>query len=146
MYNTIIDALGKSGRLQQMVQFHTDMQTNAVQPDVWTFASLIHAFGRAGDFPKMLRYVEELKTAFPKTQPDDIVYNIIVNSFGKQKQYDKVIYWYEQMRAAGFAPNTANYVHLIDAYRHKGDSLMVHQMATNLNKITMQFHHLKKPS
>nr|XP_043617881.1 pentatricopeptide repeat-containing protein At3g53170 [Erigeron canadensis] len=135
-YNTVIDGYGKAGLLNLMESVLTDMlEHGTCLPDVFTFNSVIGAYGNSKMIVEMEKWFDEFQLMGIK--PNVMTYNILIKSYGKAvidtfKQtgnIEKMEEFFLKMKHQGIKPNAVTYCSLVSGYGkagllHKIDSVM----------------------
>ncbi|KAK4804384.1 hypothetical protein SAY86_004201 [Trapa natans] len=119
-YNTLIDGYGKAKMFEQMESSLMDMiLSGSCLPDIFTFNSVISAYGQCGHVDDMERWYEEFQ--FMEISPDMITFNILIRSYGRLGMYEKMTSVLNYMEKRFFMPTVVTYNILIDAYGKAGD-------------------------
>ncbi|KAJ7533372.1 hypothetical protein O6H91_13G045500 [Diphasiastrum complanatum] len=114
IYNTLIDAYGKSEELEEAEGLFSEMVTKGLHPNESTYNALINAYGRIGQYEIGEAMLKEMLAA--KLNPNVITYTALMNAYGKQKLSLKAADVFLRMKNNGIAPNAYAYTVLIHAY------------------------------
>ncbi|CAK9017356.1 Pentatricopeptide repeat-containing protein At1g62670 [Durusdinium trenchii] len=82
-YNTLIEALVRSGALNRAMNLLHDMAQHDVGPDLITFSILIKGFAGAGDLETAIQLLGQMQGM--EIQPDSILFNTILNGCVKRQ-------------------------------------------------------------
>lgn len=63
MYNTLINALGKAGRIHEANNIFKQMKTNGINPDVVTYYTLIEVHSKAGQLQDAYNFLKMMLDA-----------------------------------------------------------------------------------
>jgi pentatricopeptide repeat protein len=112
---TVLDMLGKSGRMSEMESLFDDMKsTPDTAPTSVTFHQVMNAYAKTGDVVKMEKtydeFVEKGYTA------NNVTYNIMMDGYGRAKGYEQLEELREKRQAAGIAMDDIAYCIMISAY------------------------------
>ncbi|KAK6121557.1 hypothetical protein DH2020_044700 [Rehmannia glutinosa] len=119
-YNTIIDGYGKAKRFELMENSLSDMiQSEKCVPDIFTFNSVIGAYGGCGKIKEMEKWFGEFQLMGLK--PDIVTYNILIKSYGTSGLYDKMGRVIDFMEKRFFSPTTVTYNIIIEVFGKAGN-------------------------
>ncbi|XP_059649134.1 pentatricopeptide repeat-containing protein At3g53170 [Cornus florida] len=119
-YNTIIDGYGKAKLFELMESSLMDMiESGTCLPDVFTFNSVIGAYGDYGQIEKMEKWFEEFQLMGIK--PDVKTFNILIKSYGKAGMYEKMGSVMEFMRKRFFSPTIVTFNIVIETFGKAGN-------------------------
>lgn len=112
---TVLDMLGKSGRMSEMESLFDDMKsTPDTAPTSVTFHQVMNAYAKTGDVVKMEKtYDEFIEKGYTA---NNVTYNILMDGYGRAKGYEQLEELREKRRAAGIAMDDLTYCILISAY------------------------------
>lgn len=48
MYNYMISALGRAGRIEEVIDLKREMESRKIRPDSYTYSALISAYSKVG--------------------------------------------------------------------------------------------------
>lgn len=111
-YNYLMMAQGYQGKMALMLQTYKRMRQSGVQPDAYTFSTMINAFARRGNFVVAHRIFEELITK-TDIKPTQAVFAAMVSALVRAKKLDQAFHVMESMRAYDLEPSTAIHTMLI---------------------------------
>ncbi|MCI02565.1 pentatricopeptide repeat-containing protein [Trifolium medium] len=63
MYNTLINALGKAGRIDEVNKFFEQMRSSGINPDVVTYNTLIEIHSKAGRVKDAYKFLKMMLDA-----------------------------------------------------------------------------------
>ncbi|CAI9781677.1 unnamed protein product [Fraxinus pennsylvanica] len=119
-YNTMIDGYGKAELFELMESSLTDMlESGTCHPDVFTFNSMVGAYGRSGRIKQMEKWFEEFQLMGLK--PDIMTCNILVKSYGKAGMYKKMGSVVDFMTRRFYCPTIVTYNIIIETFGKAGD-------------------------
>ncbi|KAK8491431.1 hypothetical protein V6N13_046028 [Hibiscus sabdariffa] len=118
-YNTIIDGYGKAELFEDMENVLTDMiERGDSLPDIFTFNSILGAYGNGGQIEKMEKWYEEFQLM--GIRPDINTFNILIKSFGKAGMYEKMGSVMKFMVKRFFSPTIVTYNIVIEVLGKAG--------------------------
>ncbi|KAL8193453.1 hypothetical protein R6Q57_026588 [Mikania cordata] len=79
-------------------------------PDVFSFNSVIGAYGNLGMIVEMKKWFDECRLMGIK--PNVMTFNILIKSYGKAGMYDKMEEFFFKMKHQGVKPNAVTYSYL----------------------------------
>ncbi|KAL4575564.1 hypothetical protein LXL04_022411 [Taraxacum kok-saghyz] len=87
-YNSLLEAISKSGSVELMAMRMNEMRDNGWNPDKYTFTSVIQCYCRAGMFEKALEVFNQIDAL---GCVDSYIFTILIISLIKSGEVDKVI-------------------------------------------------------
>ncbi|KAL7083621.1 hypothetical protein ACP275_14G174900 [Erythranthe tilingii] len=119
-YNILIDGYGKAKRFEQMEKLLTEvLQSGKFIPDIFTFNSVIGAYGGCGMIKEMEKRFDDFKEI--GLEPDIMTYNILIKSYGKSGNYKKMGSVMEFMNKRFFSPTVVTYNIIIEIFGKAGN-------------------------
>mmetsp|Transcript_43899 Transcript_43899/g.102597 ORF Transcript_43899/g.102597 Transcript_43899/m.102597 type:complete len:898 (-) Transcript_43899:66-2759(-) len=118
-YNTLIDALVRSGDLKRAMQLFRDMACDDVGPDLISFSILIKGFAGAGDLETAIQLLGRMQNQGIK--PDSILFNSILHGCAQSQRRALTEEVLADMERAGVAPSNFTASILIKLYGRCGD-------------------------
>ncbi|KAH6765888.1 LOW protein: PPR containing protein [Perilla frutescens var. hirtella] len=119
-YNILIDGYGKANHFELMEDSLTNMiQSGNCLPDIFTFNSVIGAYGGCRRIEEMEKWFDEFQLMGLK--PDIVTYNILIKSYGNSGLYQKMASVLEFMKKRFFSPTVVTYNIIIDTFGKAGD-------------------------
>ncbi|XP_027157831.1 pentatricopeptide repeat-containing protein At3g53170-like [Coffea eugenioides] len=120
IYNTVIDGYGKAGLFEQMEHALSDMiESGTCLPDIYTFNSVIGAFGNFGQIDKVESWFDQFQLMGIK--PDIMTFNILVRSYGKASMYEKMGSVLDFMKKRFYSPTIVTFNIVIETYGKAGN-------------------------
>ncbi|AYU77927.1 kinetoplast polyadenylation/uridylation factor 1 [Leishmania donovani] len=112
---TVLDMLGKSGRMSEMESLFDDMKsTPDTAPTSVTFHQVMNAYAKTGDVVKMEKVHEEfLEKGYTE---NNVTYNILMDGHGRAKGYEQMEELRQKRSAAGIPMDDITYCIMIAAY------------------------------
>ncbi|KAL0387940.1 UNVERIFIED_CONTAM: Pentatricopeptide repeat-containing protein [Sesamum radiatum] len=139
IYNILIYGYGKAKCLESMEKSLTDMiQSGKCCPDIFTFNSVVGAYGGCGRMNEMEKWFDEFQLMGLK--PDIMTYNILIRSYGKSGLYQQMGSVMEFMRKRFFSPTIVTYNIVIEIFGKSGNIEKMDEMFLKMK------HHGFKPN
>lgn len=110
-YSTVIDALGRDGRLTEMRGVAEDMRGRGIQPNLVTYTSMITALGRHGDLEAALGLVEEMDAR--GIRPNVYTFSSLINAAGRLGEFGRALEIFARMRKRGIQGSAVTYLMLV---------------------------------
>merc|ERR1740117_2509468 len=104
MYNTLIDACARCGRMEQLENILSDMKTNRVKPNVITYSTMLKGHCQNGDIQTAFLILEQMKKD-AHLKPDEIMYNSLLDGCAQNNLVDEGLRLLEEMQSEGVAPS-----------------------------------------
>merc|ERR1740117_1483693 len=104
MYNTLIDACARCGRMEQLENILSDMKTNRVKPNVITYSTMLKGHCQNGDIQTGFAILEQMKKD-AHLKPDEIMYNSLLDGCAQNSLVDEGLRLLEQMQNEGVQPS-----------------------------------------
>lgn len=101
----------KKNRYNKYIDDNDDNNKSSIHPDIYTYATLIQAFGKRKEFEKVDIYLKEMEKY--KIEPNIVIYNILMDIYCKNKDEDKVIFYFNEMQIHDIEPDIFSYTALI---------------------------------
>lgn len=111
-YSTIIDTLGRVGRLEDAMALVDEMKRNGIEPNQVTYTCVIAAQTRVGDLDGALRTLSEMESK--GVQPNVYTYSSLVNGAARRGAFELAFELLETMRLGEIQPNVVTYVTLVE--------------------------------
>ncbi|PIN27155.1 hypothetical protein CDL12_00071 [Handroanthus impetiginosus] len=119
-YNILIDGYGKAKHFRLMENSLNDMiQSGNCRLDIFTFNSVIGAYGGCGRIKEMEKWFDEFRLM--GLEPDLMTYNILIKSYGNSGLYGKMGSVLEFMKKRFFSPTVVTYNIIIEMFGKAGD-------------------------
>ncbi|XP_042000725.1 pentatricopeptide repeat-containing protein At3g53170-like [Salvia splendens] len=119
-YNILIDGYGKAKHFELMESSLTNMiHSGDCLPDIFTFNSVIGAYGGCGRIKEMEHWFDEFQLMGLK--PDIVTYNILIKSYGNSGLYPKMASVLDFMEKRFFSPTIVTYNITIDTFGKAGN-------------------------
>lgn len=102
-FNSLIDACVRSGHLARAWELLTEMETQKVSPDNFTYSTLIKGIRKeeqSQDLERAFALLESLKQT-QLFQPDEILFNVLLDACINCHRLDKALHLFETMRREG---------------------------------------------
>ncbi|KAL1555258.1 pentatricopeptide repeat-containing protein [Salvia divinorum] len=126
-YNILIDGYGKAKHFEMMESSLNNMIISGnCLPDIFTFNSVIGAYGGCGRIKEMENWFDEFKLMGLK--PDIVTYNILIKSYGNSSLYQKMASVLDFMEKRFFSPTIAAYNITIDTFGKAGNIKMMEEI------------------
>ncbi|CAD2222373.1 PPR repeat/Pentatricopeptide repeat domain/PPR repeat family, putative [Angomonas deanei] len=112
---TVLDMLGKSGRVSEMESLFEDMkETPDTAPTSVTYHQLLNTYAKTGDILKMENVYEELRS---KGHVENAVtYNILMDGYGRAKAFEQMEEVLQKRKQSGIPPDDLTYCVLLSTY------------------------------
>ncbi|KAG5480971.1 hypothetical protein LSCM1_06645 [Leishmania martiniquensis] len=112
---TVLDMLGKSGRMSEMESLFDDMKsTPDTAPTSVTFHQVMNAYAKTGDVMKMEKVHDEF---LQKGYTDNnVTYNILMDGHGRAKAFEQLEELRQKRSAAGIPMDDITYCIMMSAY------------------------------
>merc|ERR1740117_2656095 len=104
MYNTLIDACARCGRMEQLENILSDMKTNRVKPNVITYSTMLKGHCQNGDIQKAFLILEQMKKD-SHLKPDEIMYNSLLDGCAQNNLVEEGLRLLDEMQAEGVQPS-----------------------------------------
>merc|ERR1719158_1586605 len=104
MYNTLIDACARCGRMDHLPQISEDMKTNNIQPNVITYSTILKGHCQNGNIQEGFAILEQMKKD-ARLKPDEIVYNSLLDGCAQNNLVDEGLRLLEEMQSLGVQPS-----------------------------------------
>ncbi|CAA2978678.1 pentatricopeptide repeat-containing At5g50280, chloroplastic [Olea europaea subsp. europaea] len=119
VYNTIMDAYGKSNQVEELEGLFAEMKAKGIAPTAATYNILMDAYSRRMQ-PEI---VEKLLLEMEATglEPNVRSYTCLISAYGRQKKMsDMAANAFLRMKKVGIKPSSHSYTALIHAYSVDG--------------------------
>merc|ERR1719162_2621353 len=104
MYNTLIDACARCGRMDHLPKILADMKTNRIKPNLITYSTMLKGHCQNGDIQTAFQILEAMKKD-AHLKPDEIMYNSLMDGCAQNNLVDEGLNLLEEMQTQGVAPS-----------------------------------------
>lgn len=112
---TVIDMLGKMGKLSEMESLLDEMaKSEEVAPTQVTYHQAMAAYAKSGDVHKMEEMRSRLVGAGHKE--NHITFNILVDGYGRAKRFEHIADLLHERKSKGIAMDEIGYITLLNIY------------------------------
>lgn len=128
---TVVDMLGKMGRLNEMEALLDEMsKSKNAAPTVVTYHQAMSAYAKVGDITKVEMVREKMRDA---NMPESaITFNILVDAYGRAKRYEQIADLVQERRSKGIQMEEFGYIGLINTYSRARMSDEVNDVVASL--------------
>ncbi|RHW74159.1 kinetoplast polyadenylation/uridylation factor 1 [Trypanosoma brucei equiperdum] len=112
---TILDMLGKSGRVAEMESLFEDMKSSAdTMPTAVTYHQMMNTYAKTGDIVKM----EKLHAEYVEKGHNNnaVTYNILADGYGRARRLEQMEEVFQQRRKAEVPMDDLGYCIMVAAY------------------------------
>ncbi|CAM6124842.1 unnamed protein product [Calypogeia fissa] len=103
VYNSMLNKLGKAGRLEQLRRLFEEMKEVRQEPDIYTYNIVINALCEDQEFKIAYEVFVEMKSA--GCRPDVVTYNNLIHSLGRAGKVARAKKLFQQMIREGLVPD-----------------------------------------
>lgn len=136
-YNTLIDGYGKAKLFEQMNNTLMDMlQNGECCPDVYTFNSVIGAYGGYGRIEEMEKWFDKFQLM--GLEPDIMTYNILIKSYGNSGLYQKMGSVMKFMKMRFFSPTIVTFNIVIEIFGKAGNIEKMDEMFLKMKHLGLK--------
>ena len=112
---TVIDMLGKTGRIGEMEALFEDMKTSPdTTPTSVTYHQMLNAYAKSGDVSKMQRIYDEFKSK--GFEENGVTFNILIEGYGRAKRFEQMQEVLAQRKDKGVPLDDLTFCVLIASY------------------------------
>merc|ERR1740117_1006450 len=104
MYNTLIDACARCGRMEQLSTILGDMKAHSIKPNVITYSTTLKGYCQNGDIQKAFLILEQMKQE-SNLKPDEIMYNSLLDGCAQNNLVEEGLRLLDEMQAEGVQPS-----------------------------------------
>merc|ERR550537_1342500 len=104
MFNTLVDACARCGRMEHLPKILEDMKTQRVKPNLITYSTMLKGHCQNGNIQGGFSILEELRKD-EKLKPDEIMYNSLLDGCAQNSLVDEGLRLLEQMQSEGVQPS-----------------------------------------
>merc|ERR1719238_2469942 len=104
MYNTLIDACARCGRMEHLESIRADMKAQGVTPNIITYSTMLKGHCQNGDIQKGFLILDQVKKD-AHLKPDEIMYNSLLDGCARSNLVDEGLRLFEEMQAEGVQPS-----------------------------------------
>ena len=127
---TVLDMLGKSGRIAEMEALLADMKASRdAQPTSVTYHQVLNAYAKTADVAKMEKLHEEMTAAGIKDT--HVTYNILADGYGRAKRFEQLEDLLKRRDEAGIPLDELGYCVLVASYGRVRGATHVRRLADN---------------
>jgi len=104
MYNTLIDACARSGRMEMLPKILEDMKAANVMPNLISYSTMLKGHCQNGKMEKAFSIIEEMRND-AHLMPDEIMYNSLLDGCAQNGLVDEGLKLIDQMQSEGVKPS-----------------------------------------
>jgi len=104
MYNTLIDACARCGRMDRLASIVESMKVAGVKPNVITYSTMLKGHCQSGDMQTGFAILEQMKKD-AHLKPDEIMYNSLLDGCAQNNLVDEGLRLLEEMQTEGVKPS-----------------------------------------
>ncbi|CDS08662.1 hypothetical protein LRAMOSA10023 [Lichtheimia ramosa] len=105
-YNTLIHIASQLSDVRMAQRLYHDMVAHDIQPDVYTYATLLSSMGKLGDLDGIEKMVNDLKNLGHMASRNVVVWNAVLAGYTGNHMNDKASSLFQQMHAALLSPES----------------------------------------
>ncbi|RAL49006.1 hypothetical protein DM860_001326 [Cuscuta australis] len=119
IYNTIMDAYGKSNQIEEAEGILAEMKVKGVTPTLSTYNILMNAYSRRAQPEAVEELIEEMENT--GLEPNVKSYTCLISAYGRQKKMShRAADAFLRMKRVGIKPSSHSYTALIHAHSASG--------------------------
>jgi len=103
MYNTLIDACARVGRMDRVPSLLEDMKKSSIQANLITFSTMIKGHSQAGDVDGAFGVLDRMKQD-TRLKPDEIMYNSLLDACAQRGLTSEGLRLLEEMQGNAVQP------------------------------------------
>ena len=112
---TVLDLLGKTGRITEMEQLFEDMKANPdTAPTSVTYHQMLNAYAKSGDVGKMEHTIQDMQSR--GITENAVTFNILADGYGRAKRFEALADVIARRKAAGIPLDEFGFCVLISAF------------------------------
>merc|ERR1719277_689681 len=104
MYNTLLDACARCGRMERAPSVVADMQKHHIKPNLITYSTMVKGHCQAGDIEQGFATLEQMKVE-AGLRPDEIMYNSLLDGCAQNNLVDEGLKLLDRMQKEGVQPS-----------------------------------------
>merc|ERR1719158_346239 len=104
MYNTLIDACARCGRMENLTKILEDMKAANARPNVITYSTMLKGHCQNGNIQAGFAILDQMKKD-AHLKPDEIMYNSLLDGCAQNNLVDEGLRLLEEMQGEGVAPS-----------------------------------------
>jgi len=104
MFNTLIDACARCGRMDYLPNLLADMKTQRVKPNVVTYSTMLKGHCQNGQVQRGFAILEQMKTE-AQLKPDEIMYNSLLDGCAQNNLFEEGLRLLGEMQTEGVKPS-----------------------------------------
>jgi len=104
VYNTLLDACARCGRMERLPTIMEDMQTHGVKPNIITLSTILKGHCQNGDIQSGFKILEQIRKD-PQLKPDEIMYNSLLDGCAQNNLVNEGLRLLKEMQAEHVYPS-----------------------------------------
>merc|ERR1719443_1636163 len=104
MYNTLIDACARCGRMERLPKILESMKASSTKPNVITYSTMLKGHCQNGNIQAGFAILEQMKKD-SQLKPDEIMYNSLLDGCAQNNLVDEGLRLLADMQKEGIAPS-----------------------------------------
>lgn len=110
-YNIILDILGRTGRVNEMLDMFASLKETGFVPDTISYNTLINGLRKVGRSDMCFEYFKEMKEN--GNEPDLLTYTALIDISGRAGNIEESLKFFTEMKLKGILPSIQIYRSLI---------------------------------
>merc|ERR1719482_812621 len=104
MYNTLIDACARCGRMERLPEILESMKASGTKPNVITYSTMLKGHCQNGNIQAGFAILQQMKKE-KGLKPDEIMYNSLLDGCAQNNLVDEGLRLLEEMQSEGVQPS-----------------------------------------
>merc|ERR1719230_697856 len=104
MYNTLVDACARCGRMEYLPKILEHMKVQRVMPNLITYSTMLKGHCQNGNIQAGFAILEEIRQD-SRLKPDEIMYNSLLDGCAQNSLVDEGLRLLKDMQSEGVQPS-----------------------------------------
>ncbi|MED6157753.1 hypothetical protein PIB30_026147 [Stylosanthes scabra] len=130
-YNIVLDILGRTGRVDEMLDVFATVKETGFVPDTVSYNTVLNGLRKAGRTDLCIVYFKEMSEN--GVEPDLLTYTALIESFGRSGNAEESLKCFREMKMQGILPSIYIYRSLINNLNKSGKVELANELLEEMN-------------
>ncbi|MED6195907.1 hypothetical protein PIB30_042296 [Stylosanthes scabra] len=130
-YNIVLDILGRTGRVDEMLDVFATVKETGFVPDTVSYNTVLNGLRKAGRTDFCTVYFKEMSEN--GVEPDLLTYTALIESFGRSGNAEESLKCFREMKLKGILPSIYIYRSLINNLNKSGKVELANELLEEMN-------------
>ncbi|PHT88403.1 Pentatricopeptide repeat-containing protein, mitochondrial [Capsicum annuum] len=131
-YNSILESLCKTGKMDEAFTFFTKMRSIGLIPDAYTYSIFIHGYCAVDDIHSVFRVLDRMRRY--KLVPNAFTYNCIIKKLCKTNKVEEAYQLIDEMISGEVRPDCWSYNTILASHCDRNEVNSAHRLISRMEQ------------